>query len=116
MEIIEKRINQRNNILHNAIKYADNLKFKCKAILIGSYARGDFNLWSDIDILIIADFQGNPLQRLKNIDFPPGYETILLTMDEVNNMMRKNSKFIKDAYNDGIILRDDYLLFSSNSK
>ena len=92
------------------------LKFKCTAILIGSYARGDFNLWSDIDILIIGDFQGNPLQRLKNIDFPPGYATIFLTMDEVNKLKSKNSKFIKDAFNDGIILRDDYLLFSSNSK
>lgn len=116
MEIIEKRMNQRNDILHNAIKYADSLKFKCTAILIGSYARGDFNLWSDIDILIIGDFQGNPLQRLKNIDFPPGYETILLTIDEVNKLKSKNSKFIKDAFNDGINLRDDYLLFSSNSR
>ena len=30
---------------------------------------GDFNLWSDIDILIIGDFSGNILNRIKNIGF-----------------------------------------------
>ncbi len=44
MEIIEKRIKERNNIINKAIEYADNLKFKSTVMLIGSYARGDFNL------------------------------------------------------------------------
>lgn len=39
-------------------------QFKVSAILIGSYARGDFNKWSDVDVLLIAEFAGNPLERL----------------------------------------------------
>ncbi len=107
MEIIDKRIIERNNIIKDAKEYSINLNFKCTVLLIGSYARGDFNLWSDVDLLIIAEFRGNPLHRLKNIDFPPGYETILLTPGEVEIMKNKKNKFILDAFKEGIVLRND---------
>jgi hypothetical protein len=58
--------------------------------------------------LIISNFKGNPIQRLKNIDFPAGYETILLTPDEINKLKDKKSKFIFDTLKEGVILRDDY--------
>ena len=108
MEIVEKRIEERNKIINEATAYSKNLSFKCSVLLIGSYARGDFNLWSDIDLLIIGDFKGNPLERLEDIDFPPGYETIMLTPEEINKMKMKNDKFITDALKDGVTLRDDF--------
>ena len=108
MEIIEKRRNQREKIIKDAKDYVNNYDFKCSSLLIGSYARGDFNLWSDVDILIIAKFEGNPLERLKTLTFPPGYEIISLTPDEVNSKILKKDKFILDALKDGIMLRDDY--------
>ena len=108
MDIIENRKRQREQVIGHVSDFINGLNFKCTALLIGSYARGDFNLWSDIDLLIIANFNGNPLQRLKNIDFPAGYETILLTPNEINKLKDKNTKFITDAFKDGIILRDDF--------
>ena len=111
MEIVEKRIEERNKIIQEAKAYSKTLPLKCSVLLIGSYARGDFNLWSDIDLLIIGDFKGNPLERLKNIDFPPGYETIMLTPEEINKMKSKNDKFITDALKDGVVLRDDFSIF-----
>jgi len=59
MEIIEKRIEERKRIIRNAQEYSLTFEFKATVILIGSYARGDFNLWSDVDIMIIGDFTGN---------------------------------------------------------
>ena len=59
MEVIEKRIEERNKIINEAKAYSKNLSFNCSVLLIGSYARGDFNLWSDIDLLIIGDFRTN---------------------------------------------------------
>lgn len=109
VEVVEKRIEERNKIIQEAKAYSKNLSFKCSVLLIGSYARGDFNLWSDIDLLIIGDFKGNPLERLKDIDFPPGYETIMLTPEEINKM--KNDKFITDALKDGVTLRDNLRIF-----
>ena len=111
MEIVEKRIEERNKIIQEAKAYSKTLPFKCSVLLIGSYARGDFNLWSDIDLLIVGNFNGNPLERLKNIDFPPGYETIMLTPEEISKMKMKNDKFITDALKDGVILRDDLGIF-----
>lgn len=65
MDILEERRRLREDVIRIARDWACSLKFKATAILIGSYARGDFNLWSDIDILLIAEFTGNPLDRLK---------------------------------------------------
>ena len=108
MEIIEKGIKERNKIINDAKKYALSLKFKCSTILIGSYARGDFNLWNGIDILIVGNFSGNPLKRLKSIDFPPGYEVIPINMEELNQKLIKKDRFILDSFRDGVILRDDF--------
>ena len=111
MEIVEKRIEERNKIIQEAKAYSKTLPFKCSVLLIGSYARGDFNLWSDIDLLIIGNFNGNPLERLKNIDFPSGYEIIMLTPEEINTMKMKSDEFTTDALKDGVILRDDSGIF-----
>ncbi|KAA8922165.1 nucleotidyltransferase domain-containing protein [Thermoplasma sp.] len=112
MEIIQKRIEERNKVIEEASKFAKSLDFRCTVVLIGSYARGDFNLWSDVDLLIVGNFKGNPIERLKSIDLPPGYEAIMLTPEEVSKMQKTHSKFIEDAMRDGVIIRDDYGLFS----
>jgi predicted nucleotidyltransferase len=44
--------------------YGDKLR---DVILYGSYARGDFEEWSDVDIMIIADADESVCARLKNI-------------------------------------------------
>lgn len=114
MEIIEKRVNQRKIVVDEATDFSNHLEFKCTSILIGSYARGDFNLWSDVDLLIIGDFKAkNPIERLKYVDFPPGYEVILLTTGEVKKMKERNNKFITDALKDGVFLRDDFHFIES---
>ncbi|MGP6207637.1 nucleotidyltransferase domain-containing protein [Cuniculiplasma sp. SKW3] len=116
MEIIEERMNKRNEVIRDARIYANNLQFRCSVILIGSFARGDFNLWSDVDILIIGHFSGTILDRLRNMDFPPGYEIIMLTPDEINRMKSKNDKFILDAFRDGVCLKDDLGIFQNVGK
>lgn len=112
MEIIEKRRKQREEMIERVTEFARQLNNKCTVLLIGSYARGDFNLWSDVDLLIIGNFTGNPLQRLKNIDLPAGFEAILLTPEEFNIRKGKNEGFIKEALQHGIVVRDDFGLIS----
>ena len=116
MDIIERRIGEREGIIKKAREYSNTINFRATVLLIGSYARGDFNLWSDVDVLIIGNFNGNSLQRLKAIDFPPGFEVILLTPQEFIKMKSKNIKLVKDAYNEGVILRDDFQIMDQLSK
>ncbi|WP_373469194.1 nucleotidyltransferase domain-containing protein [Acidianus infernus] len=63
-DIIKRRIKERGRVITEARSFANSLKGHFSAFLIGSYARGDFNVWSDVDILIIGDFkEENPLKR-----------------------------------------------------
>lgn len=108
-EIIKKRIEKRNNIINEAKKFVFSLKGKYTTFLIGSYARGDFNIGSDVDILLIGEFMDeNPLKRLLNLDFPAGYEVIALTEQEFWIALKNNDPIIWDVLAKCIVLRDDY--------
>ena len=112
MEIAERRLAEKSRTINEVSEFSKQLKQECTVVLIGSYARGDFNLWSDIDLLVVGNFKNaNPVERFKEIDFPPGYDLILLKPEEFEKMKRKNNKFIADTYNEGVVLRDDFKLF-----
>jgi len=91
-----------------AREWAGKLPLKVTAILVGSYARGDFNLWSDIDIILISDgFKGNPIQRLKELDILPAYQVIPLTPEEFKALLKKRDPLAIEAVRVGVILRED---------
>ena len=78
-------------------------------MVIGSTARGDFNAWSDIDVVIISDnFPTNPLERYEILEkhVEPGIEPIPLRPEDVKRLVEKNSPVVVDIAR-GIVLRDD---------
>ncbi len=107
MDVIEKRIGERNIAIDKARIFAESLTIEASAYLVGSYSRGDFNLWSDIDVVIISNFEGNLLSRLKNMDFPPGFEIIPLTLSEFKKMLAKKNPICTELEATGVQLRDD---------
>lgn len=82
-----------------------------KIILFGSFARGDFNFESDVDIIVIVsddDLYTYRKKRVKIIsEFMQKYE-ILLSIRIVNvNLFDKYkdySPFYQNVFNEGIIL------------
>ncbi|BDC17192.1 nucleotidyltransferase domain-containing protein [Acidianus sp. HS-5] len=106
-DIISRRVKERERVIREAKDFVNSLKGKFSAFLIGSYARGDFNAWSDVDVLLIGEFSGNPLKRLEEIDFPPGYEVIPLNEEEFRKALEKNNPIVWDVKSVGLILRDD---------
>lgn len=111
MEVIEKRRKLAKKAVEKAFKWVAKLPFKATAILIGSYARGDFNLWSDIDVLLLSEnFQGNPIDRLNALDIPPGFQVIPLTLKEFKKLLMKKNPIAVEAVNSGVIIRDDFNL------
>ncbi len=104
--IIEKRRKMRSIALKKAYSFTECVSKKLrvyKSILIGSYARGDFNVWSDIDLLSIAD-DNLPLNPIRRFDIIidclsnfPSIEPIILTIDEFNNLRKKKNPVAIDA-------------------
>ncbi|MDT7901916.1 MAG: nucleotidyltransferase domain-containing protein [Acidianus sp.] len=112
-DIIKRRIKERERVINEAKNFANSLKGSFSAFLIGSYARGDFNAWSDVDVLIIGNFmEENPIKRLEKIDFPPGFEVVPLTEEEFKKALEKNNPIIWDVKSVGLVLRDDLNLCS----
>jgi len=97
----------RSKVLKEVKEWARSLPFKSTVILVGSYARGDFNLWSDIDVVVIAGFKGNPVERLRGIEHPPGFEVIPLTPEEFAVLLSKRNPLTLEALERGVVLRDD---------
>ncbi|MGQ4891574.1 MAG: nucleotidyltransferase domain-containing protein [Candidatus Njordarchaeia archaeon] len=69
--IIRKREGERLRAIELAKKFLECAKkhFNIKeAYVVGSYARGDFNEWSDIDLVLVAEnVPKSPIERLSKI-------------------------------------------------
>ncbi|MEM0348625.1 MAG: nucleotidyltransferase domain-containing protein [Candidatus Caldarchaeum sp.] len=108
MEIVRRRRERREAVIEQARSWVSSLGFEVSAFLVGSYARGDFNLWSDVDIVLVSDvFGGNPLKRLETLDPPPGFQVIPLTVSEFKRLVEKRNPLAVEALKHGVVLRDD---------
>lgn len=102
-----KKINQPIKKCISVLKKAFNPK---RIILYGSYARNDANEWSDVDLLILADFKKVSFnERLNKIDKITAnfHSNIIfdirgLTLSEYNNA--KPWTIYEEIKKEGIIL------------
>jgi hypothetical protein len=56
--VVERRRGEQAAAFEQALGYANALGAEVPlvaAVVFGSYARGDFNTWSDVDVLVISD-------------------------------------------------------------
>ncbi|MEM0052790.1 MAG: nucleotidyltransferase domain-containing protein [Nitrososphaeria archaeon] len=85
-----------------------------KIILFGSFARGDFNEGSDIDLIVIGDWNVSFLERIKVLlDFNDQYlpiEPFGYTEEEFRRMVEDENPFILNVLKDGIVLYDACLV------
>lgn len=77
-------------------------------ILFGSFAAGDINEGSDIDILIVADFKEDFLERIGTLmklnTFGIPVEPLGYTPEEFEDMKRRKNPFILEVLEKGKIL------------
>jgi predicted nucleotidyltransferase len=76
------------------------------AVVFGSVARGDFNRWSDIDVLVVADgFRGGPLVRMDALEpRPPLVQPVGWTPSEWRVQLVRNNPIAREALEHGIWL------------
>ena len=84
-----------------------------KVILYGSYARGDYNAESDIDIIVIADVSHEEIKAIEDnlwhIGWELGYEydvivTVFLKDCATFNKFLSAEPFYRNVVKDGVIL------------
>jgi predicted nucleotidyltransferase len=107
LEVVERRLKRWREVMEGAREFARSLEGPVSAILVGSYARGDFSAWSDVDILLIGKFEGRPPERLGRVRAPPGFEVIPLTPEEAVRAAEKGNPLLVEAVERGVVLRDD---------
>lgn len=92
---------------------------KASIVVFGSVARGDFNEWSDIDVLVVVDEElpSKPPERLDAIyeclKSYPLVEPVVITLSEFHRMLSKKNPLIIEAVEKGIPLEDKLNIFSS---
>lgn len=105
-ESIDRFVEGCNNLLGNRLK---------KIILYGSYARGDYNNSSDIDILVLTDYNQSQfysvLKKLSNMtyDIELDYNVILIPL--INNIKNYNNEidtipFYANIQKEGVVLSE----------
>ena len=80
-------------------------KIRGTALLVGSFARGDFSEDSDVDLLVVGDFREPPHRRLLDV-WAPGVEIIALTPEEALKVVERCYPLAHDVAL-GIVLKDD---------
>lgn len=99
----------REKVLERVVELlAEKLRLKA-LILFGSRARGDWSPWSDYDLLIIADFDEQYLDRIKKLldilsKIPLEIEPHPYTLQEALEMLKRGNPIIVDALEEGIVL------------
>ncbi len=79
-------------------------------LLYGSVARGDFNLWSDIDVLVVSDaLPSHPLARSEALHAValPGIEPKGYTLGEYRDAVIRRLPFVRELSRQCVVLRDD---------
>ncbi len=103
-------MNKVNDVLAEYSKAVSSKIGKFTGVLYGSMARGDYNVWSDIDFLVISDkLPENPLKRLEFLysltDTP--IEVKGYTKNEFIIMIEKRNPMALDALVEGKVIVND---------
>jgi predicted nucleotidyltransferase len=87
-------------------------------VLFGSRARGDYKPWSDYDILVIADFNEDYLERIRKIYeiVDPHLEVHPYRLDEALKMLERGVTSIVDALEDGVVIVEDQSITALREK
>lgn len=107
--LVDRRRAQRAELLGRAHGYLARLSpaLEVRAVVVfGSVARGDHNVWSDVDVLVIADRLGaHPLRRYDQL--PPAplkVSPVAWTRAEWRDQLRRRNPIAVEARSDGVWL------------
>jgi UTP:GlnB (protein PII) uridylyltransferase len=104
------RVAERERLIALARAYAQRLcrRVPVTAVVVaGSVARGDFNVWSDVDVVVVAEaLPERAVDRAALLlsDAPGGVQPIGYTPPELAEARRRGDRLVCSALSDGIVV------------
>lgn len=107
--VLRRRRAERAGLLDTARSWVRELRGDMsiqEAVVFGSVARGDFNRWSDIDLLLVSDdFEGPLLRRVERLgDRPPRVQPVCWTTEEWRAQVDRGNPIAIEAKEVGVRL------------
>ena len=115
-DVLAERRFERERLIALAREYVDRLSKRVPveaAAVVGSVARGDFNVWSDVDVLVVAE--GLPERAPERMalllaDAPVGVQPVGFTRIELEQARRKGNPLVREAAERAVVLLGGGLL------
>jgi len=113
--VLKERVREREEYLRKASEFAECVLRKLSnstIVVYGSVARGDYNEWSDIDVLIITSekIPRKPVERLEVLHdcmkSNPRVEPVVITREEFTRLLEKKNPLVIEAVERGATLID----------
>jgi predicted nucleotidyltransferase len=114
-EALAARRREQAGLLELARAYVERLRGRVPvraAAVVGSVARGDFNLWSDVDVVVVAE--GLP-ERIPDrsatlvADAPPRVQPVGFLPEEFRVAWRKGNPLAREAADGVVLVGKEYL-------
>ena len=108
------------DIIHNIVyQFSQELnkiigKKLSKIIVYGSYARGDYNRNSDVDIMILVKMSNSDIKKIENQVYDLAFEIEMNTGIDISPIIKNESEyeywldtlpFYKNISDEGVLLR-----------
>lgn len=110
-EALAQRRQERDRLLGLARAYVEALGRRipvAAAVVVGSVARGDFNVWSDIDVVVVSPALPDRIPERATLlasDAPPGVQPVGFRPEEFGTAWRKGNPLAREAATTGVILQ-----------
>ncbi|MGH9064398.1 MAG: nucleotidyltransferase domain-containing protein [Acidimicrobiales bacterium] len=108
--VVARRRAERERLLDLARSYVADLDPDLgvtAAVVVGSVARGDFNIWSDVDVLVLAEhLPSGWWDRLVRLHqgAPPGLSLVPWTAEEFGAKLARRDILATEAVEHGVLL------------
>ncbi|MDQ3875371.1 MAG: nucleotidyltransferase domain-containing protein [Actinomycetota bacterium] len=109
-DVLAERQRERERLIALARTYVERLGRRTPVVaaaVAGSVARGDFNVWSDVDVVVVVQTLPARLPdraALLAADAPGGVQGVGYTEPEFDRELRRGNPLVKEAVASGVIL------------
>jgi hypothetical protein len=121
VEALEERAREQERLIGLARTYVESLALRVHvlaAVVVGSVARGDFNMWSDVDVVVVAESlpeRAPERGRVLAEDAPGGVQPVGFTRTEFEAAVERGSPLATEAASAGFVLLGAEFLASGAS-